>query len=773
MKTFQGRAQLKINKYFDRLESLIDSYRDAELKQFEGLGGNTEFDDLIWYHIDPNTGRRTRYLCGVHGRKGKGNAGNLPTDALPYPYSHLIKVWVIEVANTHLSASEKKAQTSAARKLLSFMEGDLHTQSESTIRRLNLGVRSADRLRPFLDFCAKKGVVRKIDLKGSDNRDRTGHASVDHALEKLPDITTVLALGNIFSCVFEHVDECGSLLPGENIIMHDALVVTFTTLSLASPNRTSAEIPLLPKQKLNCHSEGDGVPVYYLDWIGSKGYRNNKNHVLSALAEPITKASNFFFKTCEPARVLCRYYEKPNQSLSRLLGELEIAPDLKQNLSLTQRPNLFILGYALGFYGVDQCVPVLKEGVDLTSICRTKKSQCFEMKPIWSLRSEDRLSVSYTGSASLSALPQLFGYSNMPRVFFDKSTVTVEEVQNWWISFYKENILPEFPLSFSSGESSINIKNAMFCCLGSWLYGKKSKGGTGGKIFQKSKYSVVPLASLGSSVSSRIGLNPKIKSIFQSYGFSSGLTLSPHSLRHLSNTLADLSHIPVEIITAWSGRKNSEQTHTYIHTGDDEKAGRVSAIMNPPDIDKSNIRVVSQEQLAKATNLPASITSTGVCTQNLNVTPCNYLNDFVSQCFLCPETCHVAGDVNAIELFEKDLSFQVVRLESVAADPRLPSSQAMKKWYVIHSRNVHVLSMLIDLMKSCSAGMTIRYSNKDSEFNLIDLDTMVIKRVACALPNFEARLKSLIEDEGINATADTNPHLRSLFSSFGLSDKEV
>lgn len=108
MKTFQGRAQLKINKYFDRLDSLIDSYRDAELKQFEGPGGNAKFDDLIWYHIDPNTGRRTRYLCGVHGRKGKGNAGNLPTDALPYPYGHLIKVWLIEVVNTHLSASEKK-----------------------------------------------------------------------------------------------------------------------------------------------------------------------------------------------------------------------------------------------------------------------------------------------------------------------------------------------------------------------------------------------------------------------------------------------------------------------------------------------------------------------------------------------------------------------------------------------------------------------------------------------------------------------------------------
>lgn len=106
----------------------------------------------------------------------------------------------------------------------------------------------------------------------------------------------MLALGAIFSSVFEHVDEQGSLSPGEEINMHDALVVTFALLSLASPNRTTAEIPLLPKQRLHSYSESNGEPVYYLDWIGSKGYGNNKNHMLAALVEPITKALNFFIK---------------------------------------------------------------------------------------------------------------------------------------------------------------------------------------------------------------------------------------------------------------------------------------------------------------------------------------------------------------------------------------------------------------------------------------------------------------------------------------------
>lgn len=98
-----------LNKYLGRLERLISEYREAKLAQFEGHGGKkAEFDDLVWYHIDPNTGRRTRFLCGVHGRKGKGNAGNHPIDALPYPYDHLIKIWIIETTNTPLSAKENK-----------------------------------------------------------------------------------------------------------------------------------------------------------------------------------------------------------------------------------------------------------------------------------------------------------------------------------------------------------------------------------------------------------------------------------------------------------------------------------------------------------------------------------------------------------------------------------------------------------------------------------------------------------------------------------------
>ncbi|MNF91852.1 hypothetical protein D3C84_744720 [compost metagenome] len=157
-----------------------------------------------------------------------------------------------------------------------------------------------------------------------------------------------------------------------------------------------------------------------------------------------------------------------------MLGGFEIETELKKNLSQTQQPNLFTLGYALGFYGVDDCVPVLKKGADLTSTHANHRGRFFENKPIFSLLPDDQLSVSSSKKTKLSALPYLFGYTQLPELFVDKDVVTVEEVQKWWVSFYRKEILPEFPLSFSNGESSIKLKNAMFCLV---LWGfKKSRG---------------------------------------------------------------------------------------------------------------------------------------------------------------------------------------------------------------------------------------------------------------------------------------------------------
>lgn len=171
--------------------------------------------------------------------------------------------------------------------------------------------------------------------------------------------------------------------------------------------------------------------------------------------------------------------------------------------------------------------------------------------------------------------------------------------------------------------------------------------------------------------------------------------------------------------------------------------------------------------------LPATITSTGICTQELNVTPCDYLNDFVSQCFMCSASCHVVGDTKVIQFLEKDHEVQAARLALASKDRRLPSSTAMQKWFVIHSRNTHVLASLIDFLKKFEAGSIIRFSSPTGEFHITDPITKAIKKIQCAIPDFESRVRGLIAEQTANPTSFINPQLQSLLSSFGLSDKET
>lgn len=761
-----------LNKYLDRLQKLVNEYRTAGLEQFIGEGNNKpEFDDMSWHYVDPNTGRRTRILCCRHGVKGKMSV--VPREhALPSPYDHLLKVWVIEVCSISISADERQRRVQEARKVLSRMKGDLF---HLTLDHLGLIYKNrTNHSTHFIKFCMKNGLMPAFDLPSTvDHRDRTGHSEYDKRKSKLPDIRAVIAIADVFTSVFKHVESNGSVRNCEKVNIRDAIIATSAALSLASFNRMAAEIPVLPKQRLQSYSESNKALVYYLDWKGSKGYKDNKNHILEVLADKIGKALNFFYDACEPARILCRFYEDSNQSLKSLLGRHPVAPERLRHLSLRKSPNLFQLGYALGFYGVDDSVSVLKKGSDPSSIYHNRRAQFFEKKPIYALLSTDQISTSVTNvtHCSYASVEPLFGIHLLPSPFGKKLTVTVAEAQEWWVSYFRSALIPEFPLSYTNSENSINLKDAMFCVLGSDFY-HSNPVRSGGKKYQTSHYSIVPLGSLGSSLTGRLNGTRVNTTIFQEYGYPSTVRVTPHALRHFGNTLADMSEIPVEIITALSGRVDPEQTHAYIHTSHSEKADRVSAVVNPSDTESQSIRVVSAAEISQLTNLPASVTSTGICTQNLVVTPCDFLNEFVSQCFMCPETCHVAGDGKAIDFLEKDLLFQTKRLALVECDHRLKNSQAMKQWYVLHSRNTYILSTLIDLMKVSPKGSIIRYSSSKQGFHLTDLPSMKTVLVTCAIPDLEAKLNCLLKQRSEGNPPIANTKLQSLLSTFGISSKE-
>ncbi|MDN7631398.1 hypothetical protein [Burkholderia cenocepacia] len=770
------------NKYLDRLTDLIESYQTQEFLQFRGpTGAQARWDDYLWHHICPTTGFKTRFLAGKHNVRGCGCAGEGEHLKLRPPYDGLVKVWIVQASNAPISPDERQARVSTARKLLTHMAGDLYVQTAETVTALVDGVRSVDRIKPFLDFCANNGLMPTIHVRSTDVRDRTGHGTFDRRKEKLPDLDNVLLLGALHREIFQSVNQSGMVASGATISMMEAIATTFGLLGLASPNRLAAEVPVLAKQRLKKYSEGGREPVHYLDWPGSKGYSDNRNHILAVVADEVERAVNFFFNECEPARALCRFYEDPRLNLGELLEGSVEWKNRVQHLRLDKPPpNLFVLGYALGFYPENACVPVFQRGIEVSNDVAhngPKYRGYFAEKPVHALENDDLLSCSTSDRVKISSIPYLFGYAALVGESItalgldEKDLITVSELQERWINYFKKELIPTFPISFSTGEGNIRLADALFCIHGPLMYRSRNERGSGGKALAKAFYSVSPLHTIGLKATYLLSSNSKkTKSLFEIHGHA-GVRLLPHSLRHLGNTLAELSEIPREVITAWSGRTDPEQTETYLHNKHDEQSRRIRAVMNPTEHDKRAIRVVAQESIAKATNLPASITSAGICTQELHLDPCDYLNDFVSQCFMCSAACHIAGDTSAIELFEKDKRVQLARLTQVRLDQRLSNSLAMQKWFVIHSRNTHVLACLIDLMKTLLPGSVIRYSPKSSEFHITDAGAKATRIATCLIPNFDVELRELLEQHSVGERPNTNPALHSLLSSFDLTDE--
>ncbi len=772
------------NKYLNRLGNLIASYQTEEFPQFRGPTGKpARWDDFLWHHVCPTTGFKTRFLAGKHDVRGRGSSGEGAKFKLHSPYDGLIKVWIVQTTNVPISPGERQARVAAARKLLTHMVGELYGQTAESITALLGGGHSLDRISFFLEFCAENGLMPRIHIRSADNRDRTGHATFDLRNDKLPDLDNVLLLGALHKEIFQPVSKSGRVSPGAKVSIMDAVATTFGLLGLASPNRLAAEVSVLARQCLKRYSEGGQEPVHYLDWPGSKGYRDNRNHILAVLADEVERAVSFFANECESARILCRFYENPRVSLGELLRGSEAWRHRAQHLRLDEPPaNLFVLGYALGFYPENACVPVALPDVEIPNDLAhngSKYRACFAERPIHSLENDDRLSCSPQNDIKFSSIPYLLGYDSLVKNSIKalgldtKSLITVSDLQERWINYFKTELVPTFPDSFSTGEGKIRLADALFCIHGPSMYLSNNEIGSGGKPLSKALYSVAPLRAVAHKAAQLLsGSTKSQKSLFEKRGFG-GARVLPHSLRHLGNTLAELSEIPREVITAWSGRCDPEQTETYLHDKHYEQSRRVRAVMNPREHDRREIRVVAQETIAKATNLPASITSTGVCTQDLHLDPCDYLNDFVSQCFMCPGACHISGDTKAIELFEKDNQVQLARLAQVRLDQRLSNSLAMQKWFVIHSRNTHVLTCLVDLMKTLVPGSVIRYSPRTSEFHITDAGAGETRRSPCLIPDFDNELRKLLELRSVGAEPSANPALHSLLSSFGLSDEAV
>ncbi|MDK1313646.1 hypothetical protein [Pseudoalteromonas ardens] len=751
-------------------------------------GNSGNWTDPVWYILDHNTGVRHRYLFtkSVKGERRESkdilllNNKNYDSIIHSEPYLELLKIYTLEVQSASIVNNSKQYRVVVASHILTEAEklGGLNNvplNFWNSIPMSNI----------FWDFCTKNKLIVRKNRPSHTDRERGAdiyRQRSEKQLKMTPD-SMIYALGDIFTQVFCDIDEDGNLLKGGHIKLDEAVSMTTVLLGLAAPNRLNSEIPLLQNQRLKVLHPKTGNEVYYLDWPGSKGYLDNQNHILKVLAPQVKRAIGFFNLYLKPERHFIRYLKNPNQTWEAILKGFNVEKERANNIDFSTDPNIFTVAYSLGFYPVNYEVDTLSTP-DAISITENSKKWRFNSFK-WCKSRKRRLSkkdflirksigricpsdliLNLTGSNNALYSVQRVLYCSCISKKFKESLdlpflITAYELENSVIRMIYRDI-PKFPLCYTKLDKGIDLESALFCLSPGKHSITSTKGMAGSPLY------ILPIKRITHLFTQRVcDKNKTSSNLFNKYGFGAQY-LKLHSLRHFSNTQAEKGGIPLSVIAAWSGRKSVNQTLEYIHTSEEEKADRLVSTLDYSET-KKEIRLISKDELHENHGLPASQTETGICIQELTVTPCSYVNDFLSGCFGCESACYICGDHAAINVLEQDLKFQKIRLQKIQRALESFISQATKDWWVKHSQGTSLLEQLIAVLKDYERGQLVRIAPDRSCFFITNLNTKHVEKKTLLLTS-ESELLAALEVE--SKTEESVPEsMRSLIASFGLKNR--
>ncbi len=750
---------MMLNKYCKKVDAFIESQKQVPLlNKTNHQGEPASWDDWFWT-IKPSVGKTYNVYFIDPQKVPKPCKKDVYSEDQHFPdrYRQLLMSYILHLEQKQMRPKTISNYLTGAKRSFSLLYDSLFsvTQKQMDVffydNKSLWVVTSAT----FLRWCQKNGFISKflniLRLEGSERH--LLDVQINNQQNKMPD---PLALKALASISHDLILEGGQLIEG--LYYPDQryhFVCCMATLAMASPNRVAAEQQTLNKQTLKSRTatvkrenQWTEQPVYYLDWNGSKGYKDNDNHILAAMKEPVSRALEHLNIVCEPARVLCRFYECPDTPVKELLGSFQPSPDKLQHIDINKPVNMFQLGYLLGFYdGQDQTIKVGQKG-----------KANFKHKLICEINNNDGLMYVTLGTLLTINNPK---QKNIFKLLMG-STRTVAEFQRNWIEFIKQEI-PAFPYRVVN-KNRVKLSNALFCFTGNQLLSSH-----GSYQLSQTLFGIEP-ADLGNMFHSLIS-NKNDFSIFTEFGFASDLKITPHQFRHWLNTMAQQSGLSEEVIAMWSGRKDIQQNAVYDHTPESDKVKQVGFVMSNSTEEKKPIRIITQEEYEDVTGKDwTSVTSTGICTQNLSVSPCNYLNDFLSHCPLCPECVHVNRDQKAIELLEKDLTVQHARLEQVKTCKTLGTNHNQQRWFLMHFKNTAMLEQLIGLMKreDIKEGSPIRYSGDDGVFRVTDLANRRVEEVKALLPDANAEMQKCIAQYSSVEPEPDNKPLENLLTKFGI-----
>jgi len=751
-----------ITKYQQVAQDYIKEQKQLKLTAYQNNKGMpANWDDYLWIAVDPTTKQSYNifFLNPVevktpHPRKvynGKQLLSELADD--------LTKCYVIDLIEQKGINKDIIRKQLGAREILTFMNGEIWqlTQEKLDTQMKAVPDFKFPQYRAFIKYCQKQGFLAKtvrFNYKAK-LKDSSAEAALKRQHEKMPDEQLILATASIFHTIVPHENNTIDIFDS----VRDRFVSCMTALALSSPNRMVAEQLMLNNQQLKTKLvnmpkkdgntlvlDEDGKQVmeehtiHWMDWQGSKGYKDNRNHMLACMAPYVERALNYLNVVCEPARVLCRYYAKPDAKLENILGQFQ--PKNLHRLSLNKPVNLFQLGGLLGFYDNVDTSNLKLNGFPFTAD--------IHQKFFWGARNANTL----LGTGTLL---------NRKWLPFkqEQQMMSLVELEQLWLALIRAS-LPGFPYRYAGDDNKVKLEHALCIFTGSQLL----KGKTGKvKYASASSCFAIESTDLGTLINNTLGKS----GIFQRNGFADSFTINPHQYRHYLNTKCQDSEMPELVIAMFSGRVKVESNASYDHIPDSQHVAQIAHIHTPEQA--VSVKVHTQEEYEKATGKVAHIMSTGMCVQQLHQNPCSFLNDFLTQCAGCRSSCHINRDMDAIKLLEQDLAIQKVRLEEVKNNPSLKTNPLRQSWFTTHHSNVFVLEELITLMKSkdIKKGSLIRYAGDESAFQLIDIEKRERIEHKVGLPNSKEALDALLLDLKSDDKPCSGKKLNNLLAKLGVA----
>ncbi|MFL1022127.1 hypothetical protein ACJO1Y_19140 [Vibrio parahaemolyticus] len=699
-----------MDKYLKKIKKDFENAKwDPRLKNYD----DTPFPQVLSDHLE------------IKPPKGKSKvvifANKHKTNKLIVPQTLLDSAWLLPTEtkmvfalflNSRLTSVPIYGAQKSVHKALSILTLSNHRPHELTQNNYSECIDKANtngilRFNQFINWCVKNQYCENIRTR----RVSTGgiYDGAKRSKEKLPEVSSILALGDIFCQTIPKNKALWNTSVNTN--QANKLISMYSALCLASPNRMCAEVITLQKQKLMTfgatNKEGEGVTLHSLMWQGSKYYKDNENHIGSWMAEQIERGIEYFDLVTQPYRVMTAFWVNQESTVQDLFPTIDATINerlITTKLMLSDTPSFIQLGYLLGFYESDN--------LQVNTKGRGQKKSTIHISE---LTADFRVYCNRD-----SGVGELLGFKKLSRsnsiVKYGLITLgqfhSVKALQHATFQIMV-NDSSSFPfLSMGNGANETELLHAMWCFNGA------SIGGDGGF------YQLVSASTIESLIKRKLTKG----GLFKDFGFSVRLKVTPHKLRHYINHNAYINGVPDYIINMWSGRQDSKHLIYYVHEEVEDKLARIPMVTEQVKVD--NIKVSTEEEFAQARGLATgatSRTSVGFCCKDLRYSPCTYLSEFETQCTFCEHSCHIAHDEKCIRVLKEDYEIQCEHLNTHLSSPRKNNERA-KKWFKMHKANVYLLGQLIETLedKTIPAGSVVRVITDVQQIRIADLKSKTI-----------------------------------------------